>query len=75
MEELKLPQLAIVDDYHELSAMQYAINLVTVRKTKVKEIGFDGDSYIGIIYQGARPDKIEIERLLRYKGMTLEDLE
>ena len=70
---LTLPAIVVVSDYHEFDEVADNINLVTVRKTKVKEIGFDGREYVGVIYQGAKPDQLELDRLLRNANVELEE--
>lgn len=47
----KLPVLTFAEDYHQFHVIQSNLRLIAP-KIKVKELGFYGGEYVGIIYKG-----------------------
>ncbi len=48
--EITLPKQIVLDDYHDFYSVQQHYNLISP-KIRVKEIGFYGGRYIGIIFE------------------------
>ena len=51
---IELPRAIRVDDYHELQTVENALWAVGC-KAAVREIGFDGRQYVGVVYTGPFP--------------------
>lgn len=75
--ELKLPNVIIFDDYHEMDNLKDYMSQLGM-KFKNKELGFGMSSkhegYVFLVYNGRKPKKDEIEALLKRKNIKLDDL-
>ena len=60
--KLSLPKLITVDDYHEFDSAKDLFKQIGL-PVKVKEIGFLGGSYIGIVYEGKLTDP-KVQKLI-----------
>ena len=69
--KINLPQLVEANDYHTFGELQETINSLTDIKVKVKEIGFTGGTYVGVIYSGEKPDSKQIKKMLEEKNLEL----
>lgn len=68
---ISLPCVMTFDDYHHIDDFVDKLNEITKEKIKGKEIGFDGQNYVGIIYTKTLPSKSEIDTLLKQNNITL----
>lgn len=68
---ITLPTIMKFDDYHHIDDFVDKLNEITKEKIKGKEIGFDGQNYVGIIYTKTLPSKSEIDTLLKQNNITL----
>lgn len=68
---ISLPCVMTFDDYHHIDDFVDKLNEITKEKIKGKEIGFDGQNYVGIIYTKTQPSKSEIDIILKQNKITL----
>lgn len=69
------PSLILVYDYHEFAFQQDTLNRISANKRSkivVCEIGFHNHQYVGLVYQGRKPNKKVIEKLLERSKIVLE---
>lgn len=69
--KISLPCVMTFDDYHHIDDFVDKLNEITKEKIKGKEIGFDGQNYVGIIYTERQPTKSEIDDILSKNNIKL----
>ena len=68
-----LPKVLEFTDYHEIEAAEELFQKVFGKKVRVREIGFGGFWYIGLVYEyGFKPDEATIKAMLKKANIELE---
>lgn len=68
--DINVPQFVFARDYHEFSEWDHLVERLNSELT-VKEIGFEGRVYIGIIYWRNEPTRAEILKLAEEQDVYL----
>jgi hypothetical protein len=72
--DIKLPQIVIVDDYHEFSSqgtLAFVLKDLNPR-LRVTEAGVIESKYLGVVYEGRKPSRDKVLELLRARfGKTV----
>lgn len=75
--KISIPRLVKAEDYHDFESMEYNFNNMIdagETKVKIKEVGFAGRGYIGIMYsRGNKPNTQTIKEMLTRDGIKLDD--
>jgi hypothetical protein len=68
--EIKLPQLVMVDDYHEFNVYADVISKLHKSKVKVREVCFaDTGKYVGVVFVGRKPTTADLNQMLADNGV------
>ena len=72
--EVDLPAITLVHDYHDFDDMVNEIDatLNPNPKIKVKELGFEGHFYVGVVYAKKIPSKAWIKKELERRVIHLQ---
>lgn len=67
---LKLPRLITVSDYHEFQDLEDKLRILK-KDLRVAEVGFDNGEYVGVVYTGRKPGKLELRELADEQDIEL----
>lgn len=72
--EVDLPKIVLVHDYHDFDDMVNEIDTVLDPnpKIKVKELGFEGHFYVGVVYAKKLPLRSWIKKELEKRVINLQ---
>jgi len=68
--EIQLPKRIKVDDYREFFILREHLNALN-KKIKVKDVGYTGTHYLGMIYEGSLTWK-DPENILMFRKIRKE---